>query len=285
MIVGFDLDSIQPHDPCGTLLLAGVSAWFGRIVVRRPEISDHFNRNYRLGVFFGVVAFLGVVGVGLRDGQMPVVLLILATSVTGFTLAGAWVGLTVLSVVTTFLHRSVSQLRWWMLRAWIRWRTPPVIPPSAEELERRRERAERLAEERTRREEAKLHSAESARKRCEKARIRAEFFFNLHAPELGARFTRKMFNDFANRFLTEQQSPEDIEARVKELMSVIHQHLAKTKPLSERQSLDDLLATYAARRKKVQESSLDARDQKTMLIALDEQQEQDVRKAIREGRI
>lgn len=152
-----------------------------------------------------------------------------------------------------------------------------------EDEERKMRQARELAE--IPRREQVSRERESAQRSRDDARARVAIFFNLHAPELGNRFTRTMLDEFVSRYMGDDKAPEDVASRAEQLSEVIRQHLTKVQPAAEFLSLESVLAAYAARKKKIQHSDLDPRDKETLLIQLDEHRERDVSSALREGRV
>lgn len=263
-------------DPCGLLLLAGVTAWAARQTVRdRPRVEA-------AGGYVGVVVFLATTFAGLARSDPPLAVLPVAGTTAGFAAALAWVVLVAVAaawgaaarVARTARGQAASLLaRWAAWRHARRVRHPPEPRPDPEAAARQAA-AEEGARERAR-----------GQKRREDARARVEIAFALHAPELGQRFTRAMLDEFVARYMGDDKAPEDVEARADQLAGVIRQHLAKVQPASQVQTVDELLAAYAARRQKIQGADLDPRDKETPLIQLDEQRERDLAQALREGRV
>lgn len=172
----------------------------------------------------------------------------------------------------------------YLLRRWWRWwrRTRPPAAPDRRVVatvarDPVRVEADPLAGER--------RAAELAaqQKRREDARARVELFFNVNAPELAARFTRDMLADYLTRYMGDERPAEVVEERGETLLGVIRQHLDKAVPKPSAQSLDDVLATFQARMRKIRESALDDDDKQHLLIQLEEQREAAVARAIREG--
>ena len=112
-----------------------------------------------------------------------------------------------------------------------------------------------------------------------------ELFFNVNAPELATRFTRDMLNDYLTRYMGDERPAELAEERAETLLGVIRQHLDKVAPRPQVQTLDDVLATFEARMRKIRESGLEEEDKQHLLIQLEEQREAAVAQAIREGRM
>ena len=127
--------------------------------------------------------------------------------------------------------------------------------------------------------------AQAEQRRREDARAKVELFFNVHAPELKNRFTREMLDDYVRRYMGDDKAAEVVEARADTLLEVIRQHLEKVQPAAARDTFDDLLARFALRKRKIQESDLDTQDKEMLLIQIEEEREAAVRKAVRDGRV
>lgn len=167
---------------------------------------------------------------------------------------------------------------------WLWWKRPKPRPvavpvvlkpplPVAPDPSQERERREREAK------------AAGDQKRREDARGRVELFFNVNAPELQNRFTRDMLTDYVTRYMGDERPAELVEERGETLMGVIRQHLDKAVPKGNAQTLDDVLATFEVRMRKIRESGLEDEDKQHLLIQLADQREAAVTKAIQEGRV
>jgi len=161
-----------------------------------------------------------------------------------------------------------------------------------EDERRERERAERerrWAEERYAQEAPQRERAERERTAAHRRRIDAraacEVFYSLHAPEIGTRFRKEDFTDFVTRHLGDDHPPEYVEHRADQLLKLLRSHLEKVVSPLAFKSLDEILAAFDDRIVKVRASSLDDRDKEVILVELEQEREEAVRKALREGRL
>ena len=150
---------------------------------------------------------------------------------------------------------------------------------------RREERKETADPERARREAETLRTQQEANRRRADARASCELFYNLHAPEIGSRFSKEAFSDFVARHLGDNQPVEYVEQRTAQLLTVLRQHLAMVVPTIDYQPLEEILATFDDRIRRIRESMIDARDKEVILIQLEQERDQALRRAVSEGRL
>lgn len=133
-------------------------------------------------------------------------------------------------------------------------------------LERSR-RSETLAREKALA-EAQASANAAAQRRRENARTSCELLFMRNAPELDARFTRQMFDDFVARHLSDGFPPEYVEQRAEELKSLIRLHLAKANP--RRKNLAELAQWFLDEKQQIQEAAIADDDKQLLLAQLEE---------------
>ena len=157
---------------------------------------------------------------------------------------------------------------------------------------RQRRRAERAARrERDRHEGAAPDRAKADKERATDQRRRAdaraacEIFYSLHAPEIGPRFAKDEFATFVARHLGDEHPPEYVERRAEQLLALLKQHLRKVLPPLGTETLDEILAAFDDRIRRVRASTLDDRDQEVVLLQLEQEREDAIRRALREGRL
>lgn len=115
---------------------------------------------------------------------------------------------------------------------------------------RQRERArEQASVSRQTYEQSMLRKSE-AQKRRDDARASCEIFYSLHAPEIGSRFTKVMFDDFVRRHMGDERPPEYVEERSRQLREVLQQHLAKCEPPRPR-TLEELAAWFQEQKRQI----------------------------------
>ena len=141
-----------------------------------------------------------------------------------------------------------------------------------------RQHAEREAE-------ARAEVERLAQKRRADARAKAEHFYSLHAPELGSRFSKSDFTDYIARHLGDTHPPEYVEGRAQEFLALLKQHLAKVETSLAGLTLEQILSTFDDRIRRIRDSSLDERDKKNISIQLDQEREEAIQRAVREGRL
>jgi hypothetical protein len=148
----------------------------------------------------------------------------------------------------------------------------------AREERERRDRQEEWERQRPEREkwerkaEATRATEAAARKRREDARAKCEIFFGLHAPEIGARFSKAMYDDFVRRHLGDDHTPEHVEERARQLVELLERHLDKIEPADEApQTIGDLTTWYEQATAEIEARVTNARIRNTSLAQLKEQ--------------
>jgi hypothetical protein len=138
----------------------------------------------------------------------------------------------------------------------------------AERQRRDREDWERAAPERERQARAE---AEAERRRCD-ARAACEYLYHLLAPEIGARFTRAMFDDWLRKYLTDGHPPEVVEERARQLQTLLQQHLAKVERPPTFKTLSELAAWFDRQKRDI-DALPDVKLRQRMLAMLKERYE------------
>lgn len=133
-------------------------------------------------------------------------------------------------------------------------------------------------------EEARERKERADQRRRQEARAQVEMFYSLHAPEIGERFSRSMFDDFVRRHLGDDHEPDHVDERAKQLLAMLRQHLAKVQAPNAEESLEAILASFAERKKRIEATALDPREKELLTLQLDELRDEAIRRAVREGR-
>lgn len=115
--------------------------------------------------------------------------------------------------------------------------------------------------------QAALPEADGQRRRM-RARLKAELLYTLHSPEIGERFTRKMFTDFINRYLGDDQMPEDVEEHCRELEAILLQHRIPAGTLVSNPNLAGLTRWFLAEQRRIQEQGSEDGERKVQMAAL-----------------
>jgi hypothetical protein len=160
-----------------------------------------------------------------------------------------------------------------------------------ERIERNRQLAivewERTAPERERRRlEAEARSlieqneAERAKRRREEARLRSELVYQQYARQLGATFPRKRFDQFIERYLSDNSSPEEVEQRERMLKQMMLDSLGTSTP-TKFATMSELAAYYKARREEIDRLPNDEDVKDTYRIQLNKQEDEALRRMLK----
>lgn len=118
----------------------------------------------------------------------------------------------------------------WPLRSLVRGLAEPA---------RRKAESLRFEQERATREE-EVRSTRRDQKRRETARSRCEVLYHLHAPEIGKRFTRPMFDDYLRKYMGDSRDPDEVEERAAQLEALLMDHVERVQPAPKFKSLEDI---------------------------------------------
>lgn len=143
------------------------------------------------------------------------------------------------------------------------------------ELERRRaqEKYDRSA---PRRERQRLEMEEQARIEAEaqhsrqEARAQCEILYSIHAPEIGQRFTRDMFQDFVTRHMGEEHPAEHVEERARQLKDILQRHLEKIDPPKKKMTLADLAQWFLGEKAQIDAAAISEEDKAALISQLEE---------------
>lgn len=142
---------------------------------------------------------------------------------------------------------------------WSRRRTEAMGKQQAEQQEESRRRKQAQSEEDNR-------IWKAAQLRRDEARSACEVLFATHAPELGKRFSREMFDEFLRKHMGDGQSPEFVEQRGVQLQGIVKSHLEKAGHSDRKTSLADLAAWFLKEKGEIERTAL-ADDDKELLVA------------------
>jgi hypothetical protein len=258
------LDLLNPDDLCAAGLLVGVLAYIGsRMVADRP-------RARRWGSSLGALAVLAVCVYGYvrcpsRDSHDLLWLALRGLFAGGLVLGASWMALPAVVGVYQATLGSVFEGIGRSLRA-ARARAAERRARRQEEERRRRadEEYRRGAPER----ERAAREAAAAQKRRADARAACEVLYNLHAPEIAVRFSRDLFNDFVTRHLGDNQSPEYVEERARQLQEIIRCHVERIEPPKKQWTVEELAAWYKTMRETIERQPIDDRQKRVQVAQL-----------------
>ncbi len=141
--------------------------------------------------------------------------------------------------------------------------------------ERERQRLE--AEARTRSERG---AAEQAERRREEARLRSELLYQQHARQLGASFPRKRLDQFIERYLGDDATPDEVEQRERMLKQMMLDSLGTSTPVKFT-AMSELAAYYQARREEIDRLPHDEEVKDTYRIQLNKQEDEALRRMLK----
>jgi hypothetical protein len=267
------LDILDHGDPCSLLLLIVILTLLGRKMVMDQPVAYLWGLRLAAGAFVAYVAY-AIIRFSAWSDEDLVRVALRGLLAAGLALGATWILLPTAAfachyTVGTFLE---SARRWFGAAK----RQAAERKARREEEERRKqaqEEYERTAPERERARqeaEARAQAAAEAQRRREEARATLELFFALHAPELGDRFTRSMFESYVARHLGHDHPPEYVELRAQQLRDALQQLLDKLEPASRRLSLEELTQWYQSMRQKIEALPIDDRSKRTQIAQLNE---------------
>ena len=265
------LDHLESGDLCSAVLLAALLSFVGqKMVEARPSL--------RLwGIRLAAVAFISYSFYRFLRAKSPDVNDLLAIAahgllVGGLTLGAAWIALAVLAVLYDYLAAPF----WASVGNWATTRRRNAAERKVrleKEARLRREQEEyaRSAPERERaRREADTKAKDEAvsQQRRHEARAACELLYCLHAPEIGPRFSRQMFDDFVARHLGDSHPPDEVERRARQLQDILRQHLEKVEPSPKRRSIEDRTAWYQETKQTIEALPIEDRAKRVQIAEL-----------------
>jgi hypothetical protein len=135
--------------------------------------------------------------------------------------------------------------------------------------QRRQQEQEEYERQAPHREKARCEEA-AAQKRRADARARCELFYSLHAPEIGVRFPKDRFDDFASRHLGDNHPPEYVEERARQVLDIMQKHLEKIEPPKKALTLADLAVWFLREKAQIDATALGEEDKALLLAQLEE---------------
>ncbi len=88
-------------------------------------------------------------------------------------------------------------------------------------------------------------------KRRENARARCEVTYHLHAPEIGKRFTRPMFDDYMRKYMGDGRDPDEVEERAAQLEALLQEHVERVRPAPKFRSLEDIARWFEEQKRQL----------------------------------
>ncbi len=145
--------------------------------------------------------------------------------------------------------------------------------PLSPELEQQQREAESMAR-------VAREAEETASRRREEARLRSDLLYERNARLLAGSFSRERFEQFMNRYLGNDTSPDLVEKREQLLREMIMDSLGTT-PAPKFASMTDLAAFFAARRQEISDlpHADDVKD--AYIVQLNKQEDEALRRFLK----
>ena len=112
-------------------------------------------------------------------------------------------------------------------------------------------------------------SAAQAQHRREDARASALLSYSFYAAKLGERFSRAMFDQYVEQYMSDKQPPEVVERRGQELLAIFEKHLADVRPAKKESSLESITRWYQQTKAQIEALPLDDDVKEVRLIELE----------------
>ena len=225
------------------LILIGLLAFIGgKMTAGMPDLKSWGNRS-------SAAAFLIYAAYGIHKYQPDNAVGLLNVAVSGVVAAGLMGGGSrILLGAWAFMTTPPASL----LARWIQvlkknHASERMQRERAMQVNQDRELCERSAPERERAKQEAAADAKTkaqAQKRRAGARAQCEFLYHLYSPEIESRFPRSKFDDFVAKYLSDRESPEEVEAHAEQLRTILDTHVKKADPRSRFKNLRDLTNWY-----------------------------------------
>lgn len=252
----------QTDDWCGFAIVFLVLAYVGEAFLRLAERHAglaHVLHRWVIGWATAIGFVVFVVGLFVRPAARDATPLEpLVTGVLSGALAGVVLAFVIPLLVLAYVHGLAPPFR--------------VIgrcrKRAAERRARRREERERKrAQEQYKR---SAPAREQAQRRRTDARASCELFYSLHAPEIGKRFPKGLFDDFVARHLGDDHPPEYVEQRAQQLQELLRQHLDRVGAPQKKLALADLAQWFLREKQEIDKAALPPADKEVLIAALEE---------------
>lgn len=265
------------HDPCLMLVVLLLLWWIGR------QLGERSERLYAVGTWLAGTLFVTTFAWQCFAHDPPdlasVLVLALRSGLLAVLVACViWV----VCPIAALLYRCTLGLAWDSLcrlqrgltYRWISWTVDRQVRRAGRQRDREEHRRALERQQQQQRWEVENRerqaTAELARQRREDARARCEFFFSLHAAELGKRFTQTMLETYLEQYLDEDRHPEYVERRAAQLLDLMQQHLAKAQPEPRFRSLEGIALWFQSEKQKIEGLPLDDRAKRVLVVNLRE---------------
>lgn len=265
------LRQLELGDPCSLTLLALLLIFIGgKIVADKPHL-------YLWGLRLAVAGFVGFTAYQLLRYPFPQAEELLGFALRSLLAAGLILGVAwIILPLAGFIYAHTLGAGWQHFRSWAMSVQSQANQRQAwREQEHRRQREQQdyecLAPERDRAEreaEARQQAEAQAQHRRDMARANCELLFDLLAPEIGKRFTRKMFEAFLEKHLADKHPPEYVEHWAQQLQAMLRQHAQKVQATPRFQSLEEIARWFQQEQQKIENQPIDDKAKRTLLAKL-----------------
>jgi len=229
------IETLQFSDLASLLVILCIVVLAGKTIARlMPESYEH---GARCGyIAFLLYATLALLHFGFSDLSLVAAVLIRALVFAGIAVGASWCVLP-LFLLARNKHREL--------------RSRYAQRKAATERQRTDETNERLKRETEARE---TERREKQKTRIAQACLRCELLFNLYKPDIDARFTREMLDDFLRKYMHDHASAEIVERRADELCAIMERHREVVKGKSQPTTVADLARWFAEQQQLIEQS-------------------------------
>lgn len=212
-----------------------------------------------LGIVTGIFFFFAVFSPRNASNPDGVLSSIFQAMLMGFCAGLVWY-LAVAIVTFIFQHVIAPPFR-----AMNRWRLS-----SSEERSRRRYARQRQLDAESAAADRSWAAATRAteQKRRNDARAACELLYHKHAHVLANRFPREALDGFMNKFMTDSQSPDEVEERGRQLQELILQHVQDIEPPQKPYTIESLAEWYRRTKELIEKLPLDSRYRQAQMAQL-----------------
>lgn len=273
---------MESDDVCSLSFVVLLLLVIGSRMVERRRALQNWGLRLATGTFVAYAIYRIAMGSTIEPGDVAL-LLLRALLVAGLMLGVSWIVLPMAAFVLDGLARPALSIAKSLLRRACTGRTTT----QAELLHLRTAldaKSAELAAAEQRRNEAQ-HAAlvdREAQRRRDDARASCELLFAQFAPEIEKRFPRIAFDQFMAKYLGDDRSPEEVQQRAAQLCDMLRQQRQSLDPARRFTNLTELSAWYEEQQRHVRAAGLDPTTEETLLINLEIQHEELIRRFILE---
>ena len=253
------LDMIDSQDVLPLLFLIALLCGIGgKMIEKQPQLG-HWASRFAVLAFFSYCFYAGN-ELGSVDSVSWIGVLFRGLFAAGLTLGFSWIALSFLGyfkgITDGMACRASAQMLERKQKQEERNEAKARLCQEREweegAPERKRQQQEEAAKNRQ-----EAHSQQVIQQQRDSIRYACELYYNLHAPQLAKRFSRKALNRFMETYMNDSQPVDLVEQRAAQLNKTIQQHIESVNPPEAILTIEGLVHWYTAQKQQIESLAID----------------------------